>query len=506
MEQNPYQISMKRKISMKKYLTAFFALFSLSAGFTVSADELVILHTNDTHSQIDPADNGRGGVVRRKVLIDSVRAAQPNVLLVDAGDAVQGTLFFNLFKGEVEHKAMDLLGYDYAVVGNHDFDNAAEGLAANLEVDRNIKWLTTNYDLDGSLLEGKFRPYDILEFSGKRIGLIALNLIPKGMISEGNYDGVRYIDAVKAANSTAWHLKHNEKVDYVVAITHLGTESGHGRPSDVSVANASEDIDLIIGGHSHTRLPHGRRVANQNGDSVLITQAGSRGYDVGLIRIDLDSLTARASLIPVDSRLDKTPADTALVNMIAPYRHKIDSIMGIRVANARVELDKQRLLNLFADLVLRRGMELAPGVELSIINKGGIRRTLPKGELTVGHIMTALPFNNKVTVIDISGRDLFLALETMAGRGGDGIGGAIKVETDDSGEHIAAVTVGGIPLDPKRTYRVATIDYLANGGDYMESMINAEQVAVSPDVLYSDVIRLLRKMHGRINPSPQARM
>lgn len=492
---------------IKKIILSSMAAGALFVADYASADQLVILHTNDIHSQIDPNDKDMGGVVRRKVLIDSVRAVQPNVLLVDAGDAVQGTLFFNLFKGEVEHKVLEMLGYDMAIVGNHDFDNGVDELAANIANDTNVKWLTTNYDVSQSALNGLFSPYNVVEYGGKKIAFIGINLQPKGMIAEGNYDGVEYIDAFKAANSTAWHMKHNEGVDMVVAITHIGYD-GEPAPRDVSLAAASEDIDIIIGGHSHTRLEDGKdftRVPNMKGEDVLVVQTGSRGVELGEITIDLDSMTAQSRLIPVDSRLDSRPVDENLVAMIQPYRYSIDSIMGIKIAKSKVELDKDRLLNLFADLVLERGEQLAGNVDLSIINKGGIRHTLPKGDITVGMIMTTVPFNNKVTVIDIKGSDLLDALNVMAHRGGDGIGGNISVEMTGENPHVESVIINGAQIEPDRTYRVSTIDYLADGGDYMEPLTKGAVVAKSDNVMYDDAIALL-KGNKKINPSSTVRM
>lgn len=205
---------------MKKILIIL-AGVALSGSILADAEKLVLLHTNDTHSQIDPNDKNLGGIQRRKVIVDSVRAEYPNVLLMDAGDAVQGTLFFTIYGGEVETRMMNELEYDYAILGNHDFDNGVHALAENLE-DSDVDWISTNYDFEGSELEGFFKPYDIKEFGDKKVGIIGINLNPKGMISEGNYDGVKYLDAIKAANSTAWHLKHNEKVDAVIALTHVG--------------------------------------------------------------------------------------------------------------------------------------------------------------------------------------------------------------------------------------------------------------------------------------------
>ena len=194
------------------------AVFSFG-GAIAEAENLVILHTNDTHSQIDPDDKDNlGGIARRKVVVDSVRNAESNFMLIDAGDAVQGTLYFNLFGGEVEQKAMNALGYDLRILGNHEFDNGIDSLAAVLKM-ADSKFLATNYDLADTPLKDKFGKYDIREFGNKRIGFIAINLEPKGMISEGNYNGLEYLDAMEAANASAWWLKNVDSCDMVVAVT-----------------------------------------------------------------------------------------------------------------------------------------------------------------------------------------------------------------------------------------------------------------------------------------------
>ena len=175
----------------------------------IYGEKVVILHTNDTHSQIDPNDKGMGGILRRKVLVDSVRSSRSNVLLVDAGDAVQGTLYFSLYGGEVEQKMMNELGYDIQILGNHEFDNGLDELARMYAPVKATK-LTTNYDLRGTVLENMFEPYTIRQIGDKKVGFLAINIDPKGMIADKNAVGVKYLDGIEAANATAWHLKHNE--------------------------------------------------------------------------------------------------------------------------------------------------------------------------------------------------------------------------------------------------------------------------------------------------------
>lgn len=492
-------------------------LSCLAALFVVAlpadAEKLVLLHTNDTHSQIDPTDKNLGGVQRRKAIVDSIRAVHPNVLLMDAGDAVQGTLFFTVYGGEVETRMMDELDYDYAIVGNHDFDNGVEALAGNLEKS-DVDWITTNYDLTGSRLEPYFKPYAIEEYGDKKVGIIGLNLNPKGMISEGNYDGVKYLDAIKAANATAWHLKHNEKVDLVVALTHLGYDEVP--PSDRQVAAASEDIDIILGGHSHTMIIPGSGmewVENIDGDSVLVTQNGKSGLVMTEVEIDLDSIGLKLPVyrqIAVDSRLDSR-IDHSLDSILAPYRAGVEEMMSRKIGKTAFELSNEEapLLNFLSDFILKRGSQMIKGgVDLALTNKGSLRRGLPKGNITQGQVINMQPFSNRIVVMEIKGSDLAEAFDVMARRNGDGVSEGVDVLFDPSMGKCISIRINGHPLDKDKIYRVATIDYLANGGDYMEPLTRGSQVAHSDEILYNDLIDYIQtEFKGRkINPSSKIRM
>ena len=497
---------------MNIFSKAFLSVGFLAAlSLPVFADNLVILHTNDTHSQIDPNDKNMGGVLRRKVVIDSVRANNRNTILIDAGDAVQGTMFFNLYGGEVEYKMLDLLGYDMAILGNHDFDNGSEALADLLKKS-NTRWISTNYDLTGGPLDGLFEPYAIYEFDGKKIGFIGINLRPHGMIADGNYNGVEYLDGIKAANATAWHLRHNEKADMVIAISHLGY-SGKPAPKDLDLARQSEDIDIIIGGHSHTYINPSDSakayVENAAGRPVLIAQVGKQGMNVGLIDINLDDLTHTYSTIAVDSRLDsRTSPDLAAV--LVPYRHGVDSLMQIKVAESAGNFEnfEPGLINFVSDFAFDMGRKLNGGkpVDLAFMNKGRLRRSLPEGDVTLGMIMMMQPFNNYLEVIDVKGKDLLEAFDVMAMRGGDGVSANVDATMKD--KKCTSVKINGKNIDPAKTYRLVTIDYLANGGDYMEPLASAPKIARSHQVVYKDLLDYLANdMKGqKINPSNTRRM
>ena len=483
-----------------------------AASLCASADNLVILHTNDTHSQIDPADNGLGGVHRRKVLIDSVRAEHPNhLLLVDAGDVVQGSLFFNIYRGELEEKLMNELGYDIRILGNHEFDNGMTILAENL-VTSDAELLASNYQTIGTPLEGLFIPYTIRVIDGRRIAFIPVNLQPEGMISPRNTEGLGYIDAIKAANNMAWYAKNIEQADIVVAVTHIGYTQ------DVKLARSSSDIDIIIGGHSHTRIdptdpttePH--LIRNREGRDVLVAQTGRGGERLGEIVIDLDNPDATPSyrLITVDKRLDKR-LDPAVEAIVAPYRADVNALNSRIVGRTAKALDRTspEMLNFAADFVATRARELTDGVDFAILNKGGIRNSLPKGNISEGQVIALMPFFNRLQVLDIKGDKLLETFDVMARAGGNGVSSEVEILFDPASKKCTAATLNGNQIDPTKTYRIATIDYLAQGGDYMEPLTAGTLVTESPTHLFEDMIVYLRDGKGKgqtINPPSTRRM
>lgn len=495
----------------------FATALAASCCFDTAAEKVVILHTNDTHSMIDPDDSDNlGGVARRKVVVDSVRDVEENVLLVDAGDFVQGTLYFNLYRGKVEQRLMNELEYDIRILGNHEFDNGIDELA-DLLADSEAELLSTNYDLSRSPLAKKFRPYTIREVGDKHIGFIAVNLQPKGMISDGNYDGVVYNDAIKAANAAAWWLKHIDKVDAVVAITHIGYDPAMP-PGDKLLAESSEDIDLIIGGHSHDLIDPAKdgtgrlnsKLRNAVGREITVAQLGKSGKYVGKVELDLDSLTTDYEIIRIDRRLDNR-IDPRIEEIIKPYRRGVDSLMHVAIGSSAVEMakDSPELLNFAADFMLDKGRKMVDNVDFAIINKGGLRRSLPKGKISEGMIISMLPFYNYINILDIKGSDLIEAFDVMANVGGNGISRNVRAIYDPISRKCTSVNIDGKPIDPDKIYRISTIDYLAKGGDYMSSLTKGKKVAVSKKVLYADMIDEFRTgflKHKKINPSSEHRM
>ena len=479
----------------------------------IAAEKLVILHTNDTHSQIDPFDDDNlGGALRRKVIIDSVRANEKNMLLIDAGDAVQGSLFFTIFGGEVEEKMLNNLGYDIRILGNHEFDNGIDSMAQWMKMST-AEIISTNYDVRRSELRHFMKPYTIREFDGRRIGFIGINRDPHGLARVGTYETVGYSDAIPAANAAAWWLKNVEHCDAVVAITHIGYKVSDDI-DDVTLAKSSRDIDVIIGGHSHTTIDpateKGREmghIVNAVGDTVLIAQTGNGARHVGVVEIDLETLRPSSRYLSVDKRLDSR-VNPDLHAALDRYRSGVDSLNSVRVATSAIPLEQggAPLLNYVTDFVLERGRELAPDVDLALMNRGGLRRSLPKGDISEGHIIMMMPFYNYIDVIDITGADLQDAFDVTAAFGGQGVSSNVRATVNTATKKAYDITIDGKPLDPNRVYRLATIDYLSAGGDYMEPFTRGIKVAQSPRVIYYDMMDHMRRENQPLNPKGEKRV
>lgn len=482
-----------------KFNNKFAVLFvALCVGLVAAAESLVILHTNDTHSNIDPNDQGRGGILQRKAIIDSVRKAEKNVLLVDAGDIVQGTLFFKFFRGDVEYPLMNLLGYDIEILGNHEFDNGVDELAGNLKKLKATR-LSANYDFKGTPLDGLFMPYTIKKIGGRKIGFIGLNVDPESLISRENIKGVKFNGIISTANTTAAFLRKEKKCDLVVAVTHIGyTPDSPGKTTDVDLAKASRDIDIIIGGHSHTTVTPGAEgkypslVKNADGKYVLIAQTGKYGRNLGYIKIDLDKLGDAQGygyeLIPVTDRFPSSKLDKNIVKFLEPYRSKVDSVNARVIAISEYDLDSDEpdggYAHWAADYAAYTGQKTLdslrvydPGlparVDMGFMNVGGIRKSMSKGDVTEGQILSTFPFANRMVLMDMKGSDIIDAMKVAAIRGGEGVSENVRVVLDPSGK-VQNVIIDGDAVNPEKHYTVSTIDYVAEGNDDLRSFANGK--------------------------------
>jgi len=267
----------------------FLLLFSISV-FSQQKVKLVILHTNDTHSQVEPTEKSSlqtsdmGGYARRMGEISKIRQQEKNVLLVDAGDYSQGSPYFNFFNGRVEIDAMNRMKYDAGTLGNHEFDNGIDTLAVVLKTAR-FPLISSNYDFGKTALSGMIKPYIVLQRAGLRIGIMALDVNPKSLIFDKNYKGMEYEDPIIKANEISTLLKKKEKCDVIICLSHLGANGAE--VNDFDIAHKSRYIDVIIGGHSHSMI-NNTTERNAVGKPIVIAQVGKSGLYLGMIELQLN--------------------------------------------------------------------------------------------------------------------------------------------------------------------------------------------------------------------------
>lgn len=483
-----------------------------------TADDLVIMHTNDVHGNIVPEKTKyAGGLARRKVVIDSIRNTEEHSLLVDAGDDVQGFLYFTAFGGEVEYGGMNKLGYDIVTIGNHEFDNGLEALAKNYKILKAEK-ICANYNFDKTPLKGITKEYVIKKFDNKKIAFIGVGCQPEGMILPGNRIGMEYKDAAFVADSIATMLKSKGEADYVIVLSHIGyTTSRPNLPCDSILALNSKDIDIIIGGHSHTRIDsksnnHQSLFKNKVGKTVLVAQTGSNGEYLGKITIDLDDLdeTPKSELIKIDARYDDR-TDPRIAEWLAPYDKGVEKMKRIIIGKSMAEYPNRGtnpLSNWVADKIYEIGQTVTDKhIDFAIGNKSGIRKPLPKGDISLGLIHTMLPFENYVNVIELDGKSIKEAFDIMGSRDGDAVSKHVKVTYKD--KKAVEILIDGEPLKPSKTYTIATISYLYEGGDNMEPLTRAKllgKTEVSLKYSMIDIIKEMTKNNQQINPDPTPRM
>lgn len=253
---------------------------------------ITVLHTNDVHSHIDPFPASHpifanlGGAARRAALIESIRKENSDTLLLDAGDIFQGTPYFNFYGGELEFRLMNRMGYQAATLGNHDFDNGLSGLLAQLP-NASFSFLSANYNFDNTLLEGRVQPYEVFVRNGVRIGVFGLGIQLEGLVLKELYGETIYLNPVEIARDMSRILRGEEQCDLVICLSHLGHRyENPDRVSDQVLAASTENIDLIIGGHTHTFMEQAEGAINREGKTVLIQQVGCYGVRLG--RVDFE--------------------------------------------------------------------------------------------------------------------------------------------------------------------------------------------------------------------------
>lgn len=249
--------------------------------------ELVILHTNDTHSTVMPLNvnlndtlkAGRGGYLRRMAMLEDEREREPELLLFDSGDFSQGSPYYTLYEGEVEVKLMNMMRYDAATIGNHEFDFGLDNMARLFRM-AEFPIVCSNYDFSGTPVEGLVKPYITLERKGLKIGVFGVSPKLDGLVSKDNYEGVAYLDPVEKAREVSDLLRYEEKCDVVVCLSHLGWALQPDIEDSTLVAG-TDNIDIVLGGHSHSYFEELEWVRNAGGRDIPIDQNGKHGIFIG---------------------------------------------------------------------------------------------------------------------------------------------------------------------------------------------------------------------------------
>jgi 5'-nucleotidase len=297
-------------MNRRKFIQQTTAAASLTAigGLTLPSfntkkqQHITILHTNDTHSHVEPFEAShykyanKGGVARRATLIESIRRENPNTLLLDAGDIFQGTPYFNYFGGELEFKLMSMLNYDLATIGNHDFDNSIDGLYKQLPHAK-FNFVSANYDFKNTVLDTHVKPYQIFIKEGIKIGIFGLGIELTGLVSPKMYKETVYLDPIEIAQDMSRILKEEQQCDLVICLSHLGYyyKRNPTTISDLNLAELTKNIDLIIGGHTHTFLPKPTIVKNSVHENMLVNQVGAYGINLGRIDFYFDNENNKTS-------------------------------------------------------------------------------------------------------------------------------------------------------------------------------------------------------------------
>lgn len=285
--------------------------YLLAATKNKELHKLTILHTNDMHSHIepfaltDPNYPGLGGMAQRAALINKIRQQEENVLLLDAGDIFQGTPYFNIYGGELEFKLMSKMGYDASTLGNHDFDNGLEGFKKMLP-HANFPFINANYDFSDTILNGTTIPYKIFQKGALKIGVFGIGVELAGLVDKKNYENTIYHDPISIANKYASILKNDEHCDLVICLSHLGYSYKTDKVSDLIVAKETSNVDLIIGGHTHTFIDEPTKVKNKDGKITLVTQAGWAGVKLGRIDYIINQKSKKNSTFGYNYSIGKT--------------------------------------------------------------------------------------------------------------------------------------------------------------------------------------------------------
>lgn len=436
--------------------------------------ELVVLNTNDHHGADLATKDGKGGLAAQATFVKQVRAANKNVLLLSVGDINVGTAFANMFNAEPDILAYNAIGYDAVAFGNHEFDGKLSKLEDQMKISK-FPWISANIK-EGNKYLGK--PYIIKDYKGFRVAVIGLTTLRTLVIASPD-KSLTFLDEIKTAQEMVNEVRTKEHADVVIICGHLGDiEETSTQETSIKLAQAVSGIDLIIDGHSHSYFAEPKIV---NGTPIVSANERAKYVGDGVMTIK-NGKVVNFTWKPVEITEAAFPPDPGIVKLFAPYVAKADASLKEVVLKTAAPFEFGKKLTRYQEMA--SGDVLCDGivnylkntgvvVDFAVSNGGNIRTELPAGDITREQILTMLPFENYVYVLTLKGNDV-IDLFNFIGQIKQGAGAFAQVSKevkytityDDGGNGtISGVTISGKPVDPNKTYRIATNDYMANGGD-----------------------------------------
>jgi len=481
-----------------------------SAAREAGSGELILLHTNDHHGAVLPS-NGRGGLAERAAYINAVRATNPQVLLLDAGDINTGSALSNMFYAEIDLRAYNMMGYDAVTFGNHEFDGPSGRLKQQIAL-AEFPFVCSNIqNSDGSFLGGN--RYIVKKYDNFTVGILGLTTLRTISIANPADSGLYFIDEIEAAIETVYILRNREKVDIVIALAHMGNvEEAPNHVTSTELAEIVEGIDIIVDGHSHTYMDAPVKV-----EDTWIVSANEWGKYVGHGKLTVrDGKLADFFWKPV-----AIGPDREIAAMIEPYVKKagesLKEVIGtaagdFEFGNRLPRYQETAVGNLVTDASYWYFTEVQKqNLDFAFHNGGNIRDGLNKGDITREQILTILPFENYLYIVSLKGSEIIELFKFIAnipqGAGGfPQFSKEVRYTIDKQSGSVTELSIGGAPVDPDKTYRFCTNDFLLGGGDGYAILEKSADRYNTSQLLSNIVIEYIKSRGEPVSPFTDGRL